>query len=50
MVITAECDRNDFVYKQVELQEAEERRLRDEELERMRRTWIAQMNVSSPDL
>lgn len=41
----AECDRNEHVYKQVALQEAEERHLRDEDLERMRLTWIAQMKV-----
>lgn len=45
MVLKEECDRNENVYKVVAMQEAEERRLRDQELERMRVQWLAQMKV-----
>ena len=45
MAAKEEFDRNENVYKQVELQEAEERQLRDEELERMRLEWMEQMMV-----
>ncbi|CAM9724661.1 unnamed protein product, partial [Scytosiphon promiscuus] len=43
MALKEELDRNDNVYKHVAIQEADERRLRDEELERMRLQWIEQM-------
>lgn len=45
MALKAELDRNENVYKHVAIQEAEERRLRDEELERMRLQWLEQMKV-----
>lgn len=47
MAASAEFDRNENVYKQVELQEAEERRLRDDELARIRLEWLEQMRVSA---
>lgn len=43
----AEYDRNEYVYRQVDMQQAEERQLRDQELERMRMIWFAQMRVSA---
>lgn len=46
MAAREEFDRNENVYKQVALQEAEERQLRDQELERMRLEWMEQMRVS----
>lgn len=45
MAAREEFDRNENVYKQVALQEAEERQLRDQELERMRLEWMEQMRV-----
>lgn len=50
MAANAEYHRNENVYKQVELQEAEERRLRDDELERMRLQWLEQMRVRPSEL
>lgn len=46
MAADAEVCRNENVYKHVALQEAEERRLRDKELTRMRLEWLEQMKVS----
>ncbi|CAM9644672.1 unnamed protein product [Ectocarpus fasciculatus] len=43
MALKEEFDRNENVYKHVAAQEAEERRLRDQELERMRLEWLEQM-------
>ncbi|CAM9875541.1 unnamed protein product [Ectocarpus sp. 6 AP-2014] len=43
MASKEEFDRNENVYKHVAAQEAEERRLRDQELERMRLQWLEQM-------
>eukprot|EP00903_Cladosiphon_okamuranus_P013743 g12794.t1 len=43
MALKEEFERNENVYKHVAMQEAEERRLRDEELERMRLQWLEQM-------
>lgn len=48
MALKEELDRNENVFKHVAIQEAEERRLRDEELERMRLHWLEQMKV--PDV
>lgn len=45
MAANTELDRIENVYKQVEMQDAEERRLRDEELERLRVGWLEQMRV-----
>lgn len=45
MALKEEFDRNENVYKHVAAQEAEERRLRDQELERMRLEWLEQMKV-----
>lgn len=45
MALKEEFDRNEHVYKHVAMQEAEERRLRDDELERMRLQWLEQMKV-----
>lgn len=45
MALKEELDRNDNVYKHVAMQEAEERRLRDQELERIRLEWLEQMKV-----
>lgn len=45
MALKEEFERNENVYKHVEMQEAEERRLRDDELERMRLQWLEQMRV-----
>lgn len=47
MAGVAEYHRDANVLKQVALQEAEERRLRDEELERMKLEWLDQMRVSA---
>lgn len=46
MALKEELHRNDNVYKHVAMQEAEERRLRDQELERMRLEWLEQMKVA----
>lgn len=48
MALKEEFERNEDVYKHVAMQEAEERRLRDEELERMRLQWLEQMKVLTP--
>lgn len=48
MALKEEFDRNENVYKVVAMQEAEERRLRDRELERMRVQWLEQMKVLLP--
>jgi len=45
MALKEEFDRNENVYKVVAMQEAEERRLRDRELERMRLQWLEQTKV-----
>lgn len=42
-----EFERNENVYKHVALQEADERRLRDQELERMRLEWLEQMKAGT---
>ena len=47
LALKDEFERNENVYKHVAMQEAEERRLRDEELERMRLQWLEQMKVCS---
>ncbi|CAN0025881.1 unnamed protein product [Pylaiella littoralis] len=47
MALKEELDRNDNVYKHVAMQEAEERRLRDQELERIRLEWLEQMKFKA---
>lgn len=45
VALKEELHRTDNVYKHVAMQEAEERRLRDQELKRMRLEWLEQMKV-----
>lgn len=45
VALRKELDHTDNVYKHVELQEAEERHLRDDELQRMRVEWLEQVKV-----
>ena len=47
MVAAEEFTRNENLYKQVALQEADERRLRKEEFTRLRREWLEQTRVGT---
>lgn len=48
MAAANEFRRNENLYRQVALQEAEDKRLRDEEFAQLKREWIAKMEVSFP--
>lgn len=54
MAAVNEFQRNQNLYRQVALQEADEKRLRNEEYAQLRREWLAQMevgpNVSFPSV